>query len=253
MAKTPITIIACEETYKNLSTFNDIEELNKTVRQYKENFANQLSTNAKKILDQLHRYSAKYIGVSFRTKNHIAESLEISRKTVQRACKVLEDLGIIKQLEMKRKSDMRQTSNAIIIMPIVEDVQQDNPEIKEECPPKKTNSISLKQKINKERSNEPLSADFVSNKVPKEFTQYVQYFYNDAQAIEKLFRVVSIQTRYFYHYSEYDRVSLGLEAFKQMIRNIKLGKKIKNVFGYYFGIIKNLLDQEYLELLEGEQ
>jgi hypothetical protein len=37
-----------------------------------------------------------------------------------------------------------------------------------------------------------------------------------------------------------------------MIRNIKLGKKIKNIFGYYFGIIKNLLDQEYLELLEGE-
>jgi DNA-binding Lrp family transcriptional regulator len=251
MAKKPITIIASEETYKNLSTFQSIEELNKTVRQYKENFKTKLSKSTVAVLDQLHRYSAKYIGVSFRTKNHIAEGLDISRKTVQRACKVLEDLGIIKQLEMKRKSDMRQTSNAIIILPIVNDVQQDIPKIKEECPTIKTTPV-LKQNIIKER-NEPLSADFVSNKVPKQFSNYVQYFYNNRHTVEELFSVVSIQTRYFYHYSEYDRVSLGLEAFKQMIRNIKLGKKIKNVFGYYFGIVKNLLDQEYLELLEGEQ
>jgi DNA-binding Lrp family transcriptional regulator len=250
MGKKAITIIACEDSYKNLSTFNDINELNKTVRQYKEIFADQLNKSTLAVLDQLHRYSAKYIGVSFRTKNHIAESLNISRKTVQRACRVLEDLGIIKQLEMKRKSDMRQTSNAIIFMPIVEDVQQDKPEIKEECPTIKTTPV-LKQNIIKER-NEPLNCEFVSNKVPKEFTEYVQYFYSNPQTIEELFSVVSLQTQYLFHYSVKDRVSLGLEAFKQMIRNIKLGKKIKNVFGYYFGIVKNLLDQEYLELLEGE-
>jgi DNA-binding Lrp family transcriptional regulator len=248
--KAAITIIACEESYKNLSAFTNIEELNITVRKYKEKFAGQLNKSTIHIFEQLHRYSAKYIGVSFRTKNHIAESLNISRKTVQRACKVLEDLGIIKQLEMKRKSDMRQTSNAIVIMPIVEDVQQDEPKMNENCPPKKTTSNSLKQKINKERSNETLPPDFVSSKVLKTFTNYVQYFYNDSHTIEELFRVVSLQTRYLCYYTESDRLDLAINAFKQLIRNIKLGKKkIKNIFGYYFGIVKNLLDQEYLELL----
>lgn len=247
--KSAITIIACEETYRNLSTFKTIEELNMTVRKYKENFAEQLNKSIMLVLEQLHRYSVKYIGVSFRTKNHIAVSLNISRKTVQRACKVLEDLGVIKQFEMKRKSDMRQTSNAIIIVPFEENVQQDTQENKEICPAKKTTSISLKQNINKER-NEPLNIDWVSSRVPKKFINYVQYFYNNAQTVEELFSVVSIQTRYLYHYSEPDRINLALNAFKQLIRNIKLGKKkIRNIFGYYFGIVKNLLDQEYWELL----
>jgi hypothetical protein len=133
-----------------------------------------------------------------------------------------------------------------------EDVQQDKPEIKEECPTIKTTPV-LKQNIIKER-NEPLNCDFVSNKVPKEFTEYVQYFYNDTHTIEELFRVVSLQTRYFYHYSVQDRSELALNAFKQLIRNIKLGRrKVKNIFGYYWGIVNQMLDQEYLELLEREQ
>ena len=54
---------------------------------------------------------------------HIAEDLNISRRTVIRVCLHLESLGIIKQLEMKRKSDMRQTSNAIVIQPIIVEEQ----------------------------------------------------------------------------------------------------------------------------------
>jgi DNA-binding Lrp family transcriptional regulator len=242
--KSAITIIACEETYKNLSTFQSIKELNKTVRQYKENFADKLKGNSLKVLEQLHKYSAKYTGVSFRSKGNIAETLNISRRTVIRVCQLLEQLGIIKQHEMKRSKDMQQTSNCIVILPIV---TQDKPEIEEECHTK-TKPFSLKQNIIKER-NEPLNCDFVSNKVPKPFTQYVQYFYNNAQTVEELFSVVSIQTRYLFYYTTEQRIELGLNAFKQMVRNIKLGKRVKNIFGYYFGIVKNLLDQEYIELL----
>lgn len=247
MAKDKITIIACEETYINLATFKDIEELNKTVRTYKEKYSEKLTKSAIAILDQLHRYSAKYTGCSFRSKGHIAESLNISRRTVIRACQLLESLGIIKQYEMKRTSDMQQTSNSIVIQPIV---TQDNAETEGECHTK-TNPISLKQKSIKER-NKPLNSDFVSNKVPKDFVKFTSNFYDDAKTIEEFYQVISLQTRYLTYYSEIDRVNLALNAFKQLVRNLKLGRKrIKNVFGYYWGIVNQMLDQEYFELLHG--
>ncbi|MGG0258160.1 helix-turn-helix domain-containing protein [Bacillus mycoides] len=148
--KQAITIIAGEETYENLSSFKTVEELNESVRQYKETFANQLNKNQLAVLNHLHNYSSKYFGVSFRRKNHIAESLGISRRTVIRTCLHLESLGIIKQLEMKRKSDMRQTSNVIIIQPIIAErkIVTEAPDKNiVNCHTKKTTTTFLKQKI----------------------------------------------------------------------------------------------------------
>ena len=48
--------------------------------------------------------------------------MEVSYKTVQRLMKKLVHLEMIKQVAMKRTKDMLQTSNAIIIQPIVEEV-----------------------------------------------------------------------------------------------------------------------------------
>ena len=118
MAKNAITIIASEVTYENLSTFKTIEELNETVRAHKEASTDVLNKTQVAVLDLLHRYSAKYKGVSFLAKNKIAELIGKSRRTVIRACQALEDFGIIRQYEMKRKSDMQQTSNAIVILPV---------------------------------------------------------------------------------------------------------------------------------------
>jgi len=58
-------------------------------------------------------------------KNTIADKLEVSYKTVQRLVKKLEELGIIRQVPMKRKKDMLQTANAIIIVPTVKDDMSD--------------------------------------------------------------------------------------------------------------------------------
>ena len=152
MAKQKIQIIASEETYKNLQTFADISELNEAVRAHKERFKDDLTKSAVKVLDLLHRYSAKYTGVSFLLKNTIAKELEISRRTVIRACQQLESLGIIRQYEMKRKTDMMQTSNAIVIQPITASQKrplvqgadtQESPKVSHQ-----KNNISLKQNIN---------------------------------------------------------------------------------------------------------
>nr|WLE91021.1 hypothetical protein GGBNIMDK_00052 [Bacillus cereus] len=64
--KQAITILASIETYENLVSFRTIGELNDTVRAYKKQY--KLNKNQLAVLDHLHHYSAKYLGVSFKTK-----------------------------------------------------------------------------------------------------------------------------------------------------------------------------------------
>ncbi|MEC3534033.1 helix-turn-helix domain-containing protein, partial [Bacillus thuringiensis] len=150
--KKRIDVLAQPESYHNLSTFSNVQELNQTVRVYRD----VIKTSIKRadvqskliaLLEILKRHSCKYIGVSFLCKNRIAEIMSVSYKTVQRLMMKLVTLRIIKQIAMKRKKDMRQTSNAIIIQPIVYEVSHKQPtEMTKKCPTVKTNTKILKQK-----------------------------------------------------------------------------------------------------------
>ncbi|WP_418055412.1 helix-turn-helix domain-containing protein [Priestia megaterium] len=266
MKKKAITIIASEETYKNLASFETIEDLNETVRTYKEKFADQLNKNQLAVLNHLHNYSAKYFGVSFLKKNSIAEKLEISRRTVIRICKYLESLGIIKQLEMKRGSDMKQTTNAIIIQPIVEETQIVTQEViknDEFCHTNKTTSSSLKQNINNKRNDVLVSqnkvvksfskANFIAHWVPERFADLTSCYYNESQTIQELWKVVK-QCNRVVNYATSERaftpqqeLNIGIRAFKEFVMKVKDNKKMQNKFGYFNGIVNNLMDKLYFD------
>ncbi|MED3407766.1 cytosolic protein, partial [Bacillus thuringiensis] len=101
-----------------------------------------------------------------------------------RACQHLELLGIIKQLEMKRKSDMRQTSNIIVIQPIItkeEFVTEAPTKTVEICHTKKTTTKTLKQNIkdiNKRKEEVSQSfqhdLDFIDYRVPQSMRMELQ-------------------------------------------------------------------------------
>ncbi|MGX5389165.1 cytosolic protein [Bacillus thuringiensis] len=193
--KQAITILASIETYEILVSFQTIEELNDTVRAYKKQY--KLNKNQMAVLDHLHHYSAKYLGVSFKTKNNIADALHISRRTVIRVCQYLESLGIIKQLEMKRKSDRRQTSNVIMIQPIHTDGQLVTPEPAkndEICHTPKTTTKTLKQKIkNINKRKEDVAqffqhdVDFIDYRVPQSMRMKLQTAF-DSKVINESFK-----------------------------------------------------------------
>ncbi|MDA2637010.1 helix-turn-helix domain-containing protein [Bacillus cereus] len=196
--KQAITILSSIETYENLVSFQTLKELNDTVRIYIKQFADQLNKNQLAVLNHLHTHSCKYFGVSFKSKKKIAEALLISRRTVIRACLHLESLGIIKQLEMKRKSDMQQTSNAIIIQPIhtVEGqlVTEDTKKNAERCHTKKTTTTILKQKIkniNKRKEDVLQSSqhdlDFIDYRVPQSMREKLKHAF-DSQVINESFK-----------------------------------------------------------------
>ncbi|UQD53886.1 helix-turn-helix domain-containing protein (plasmid) [Bacillus methanolicus] len=255
--KRAIEIIASEETFANLATFETIEQLNETVRAYKRQFADQLNKTELAVLDVLHRYSAKYTGVSFLRKSKIGELIGKSRRTIIRVCKRLEALGIIRQYEMKRPSDMQQTSNAIVIQPVpkipkefsndntlsimtddtVENVTQ---EVNGNVTPRKS-SISLKQiHTSKERTERPFKHKLAW--IPENFYKLLAAHFNSIDEIEEYWRAVHAIT-YSYDLAKETKEDIGIQAFMEMkARRHKLHKPI----AYFVGIVKRKAKQRYI-------
>ncbi len=217
--KKRIDILATEDSCHNLFTFKEIAELNKTAREYRDINKSSIKRSDVQskliaLLEILKRHSCKYVGVSFLCKNSIAHIMEVSYKTIQRLMKKLVDLG------MKRKSDMLQTANAIIIQPIVEEMSDKEPvKSPAKCPTNKTTTPSLKQNIkdiNKRNSNDNSNtpedniqqADFVALWVPERFVSLVSCFYTKSKTIQELWKVVRQCNRVINH-------TAGDKAFKQ--------------------------------------
>ncbi|HEF1856316.1 MULTISPECIES: helix-turn-helix domain-containing protein [Bacillus] len=267
--KKKINVIATKETFHNLSTFKEVEELNKTIRAYRDNIRMSIKRTDVQfklitLLEILKRHSCKYVGVSFLCKNSIAQMMEVSYKTVQRLMKKLVDLELIKQVAMKRTKDMLQTSNAIIIQPIVEEVSNKvAAKSPAKCPTIKTKPVSLKQNIkdiNKRNSNENSNtpeenieqADFVAHWVPERFVSLVSSFYIESKTIQELWKVVrqcnkvtnfSTGNKAFTNDQE---LIIGLQAIKEFVMKIKSGTKMKKgKFAYFNGIVNKLMDKFY--------
>lgn len=254
-----IDVIAQEESYSNLSTFKDVESLNETVRTYRD----IIKTSVKRtdvqsrlidLLEVLKRHSCKYVGVSFLCKNSLAKKLEISYKTVQRLMKKLVDLGMIRQVAMKRKSDMLQTANAVIIQPFEKEVSDKAPaKSPAKCPTIKTSSSPLKQKLINKRNDAPVNANFVAHWVPERFASLVSYFYKDSLTIQEFWKVIK-QCNHVVNTFTGDRafnseqeLSIGVRAMKEFVMKVKAGVQMKNKFGYFNGIVNNLMDKLYFD------
>ncbi|MGH0899563.1 helix-turn-helix domain-containing protein [Bacillus cereus] len=271
MERKRIDVIATKESFHNLSSFKDVEEVNKTIRTYRDNIRmsikrTDVQSKLITLLEILKRHSCKYVGVSFLCKNSIANIMEVSYKTVQRLMKKLVDLKMIKQVAMKRKKDMLQTSNAIIIQPIVEEVS-DKVDTKSptKCPTIKTKPVSLKQNIkdiNKRNSNEHSNtpeenieqADFVAHWVPERFVSLVSSFYSESKTIQELWKVVRQCNKIVNHttgnkaFDNDQELTIGLKAIKEFVMKIKSGVKMKKgKFAYFNGIVNKLMDKFYFD------
>lgn len=108
-----------KSTFEYLTTFNAIEDMNVALYHYKGMLLSKKHTNAKNVLQLISEHSCVYLGVSFLSQGSIAEKLNISYKTVQRAVAKLITIGAIVCHATKRVSgDRRQSSNILVIQPV---------------------------------------------------------------------------------------------------------------------------------------
>ncbi|UGO49166.1 DNA binding protein [Bacillus phage vB_BanH_Emiliahah] len=269
MAKQKIDVVATEEAFKNLATFSDIEDMNKAVRTYKDVIASSIKRvdvrmSLTKLLEVLKRHSCKYVGVSFLCKNSLAAKLEVSYKTIQRLTKRLEDLNIIKQIPMKRKSDMNQTSNAVLILPLENNLSDKQPKEKsEKCPTVNTKPVSLKQNIkdiNKRNTYQDntvsqdniTEADFVAHWVPKRFSSFLISFYRKSSTIQEFWKVVRQCNKPDgtgkYAFTKEQETVIGIQAAKELVMKLKKGVKMKkSTYAYYHGIVTKIMNKLYFD------
>ncbi|QSX18467.1 helix-turn-helix domain-containing protein [Priestia megaterium] len=250
--KKGITIIASEQTYRNLSPFEKIEQLNEAVRHYRKQFCNQLNKTQLSVLDVLKCHSAKYTGVSFLTKAKIGKLVDKSRATVIRVCKHLEELGVIKQYDMKRSSDMQQTACAIVIQPFIEQVQE---QTKIDNATQEAAEMQHQKTLHKTtNNNKAIRKESVTNTtipmpkfIPSEFAELASLYYNDTKTVFELWGKV----RLAYTHSKVEQplgelTSVAIAAFRESIAAFKLrklrnGSSLDSLRGYLYGTMRKML------------
>ncbi|WP_338452566.1 helix-turn-helix domain-containing protein [Niallia oryzisoli] len=104
------------ETIKNYQSFATVEEMDQVVRGFLYKFKSSLSDGAIKVLHYLWNYSVKVVGVSFSKYDTMATAVGLSRRTVIRAVKMLEELLFIKKIPTVRMNG-KQGVNLFVIQP----------------------------------------------------------------------------------------------------------------------------------------
>ncbi|WP_339171231.1 hypothetical protein [Anoxybacillus sp. FSL W8-1294] len=244
------------EQFKHLSQFRDIRDFNNNIEQWMIDLKSKFTKSELIALKRLIRYSARVAGVcnakiqTLVSACHVAGQ-EISRSTFERMLRKAKKFGLL-IVRNTTKENGKQSHNVYIFQRYQSQISQivsdsstiDVAESAKIDGAYKTNNL-LETSNNINKRNETLDASFTSNRVPAEFRDFVKYFFNDAKTIEELWKVITIQTYYYTYMSIDDKVSLAIDSFKQLIRNIKSGRKVRNVFGYYYAIVGAILDREY--------
>jgi DNA-binding Lrp family transcriptional regulator len=244
--KKNIEIIAGETAYASLMSFETVEQLNQTVRQYKSminamELRQDLKRNLLTVMEYLKRHSCKFFGVSFKGKRKIAADLEMSDKTITRLCKRLEVLGFIKQYAMKRSNDMQQTSNAIVIQPAkTENVRQKAVKMSDQ-----KNNIFLKQ-------NQLLNNTYSAKSVTfyQRFRNLLENMVGQNQSLtSRLYGVYRAHSTALVKHGAFDKQdveNVAMTALHTAVMRTKK-KKIRNLAGFYNGVLNKMLDRFVLE------
>lgn len=272
------------EEYRKLSQFRDLKDFNNHIEQWMVDLKKEFTKGELIALKRLVRFSAKIAGICYaKIATIVAATHEkndmggISRSTFERMLRKAKKFGLLSVINTTTKQN-RQGHNVYVFRKyksVQKEVEKvENTTVNEEVvQTSNTNDVPNVENIegaiktsnlyqtsnlkdHNKRTNsvnkKKLSAEFVSNKVPKQFVDLAKCYWNDALTIEEFWKVVSYQTRTLTNYSKRDKSDLAIEALRQLVRNIKLGRrKINNIFGYFYGIVDKILDQRYInELVE---
>ena len=98
--------------------FTSIKEMDKHVQQHIEQSFNKITSSTRKVLYAIAGRSLRFIGASHLKIETIANDIKVSDKTVSRAIKKLEELGILKKINSTKKNGIK-GANIYSILPFV--------------------------------------------------------------------------------------------------------------------------------------
>lgn len=183
-----MTLLNTESTYQSLQSFSTIGDMNVVVNHYKQQFKSQLTKSTYAVLDFISQWACKYVGVCYLSQRKIAEQLNISYKTVQRAIAVLVDLNVIKKYDSKRHNgDKRRSSNILVIQNAQLNVQTECPDKDTLLNTKNINNTDDTVALSKNVDKESLIKKGLTIKLPKPL-QFLSAFFN----VDDLYSIVGV-------------------------------------------------------------
>nr|WP_144922403.1 helix-turn-helix domain-containing protein [Paenibacillus bovis] len=232
-------------------TFDNKSELNEAISAHISAHTYELNDTARDVLMMLARYSVKYPGVAHLKTATIAETVGKTGRTVRRAIALLVELGIIEKVPFLRAVSGGYGANVYRIMPY--DVQSKLSTRGEVVKPTERKAEPV------ENENEPISSlkqkDIINNTYYKPFYARFKAFIGstigkDSQRlISRLYGVYLSHSTPLLRANAFDKVDVeqtGYNALHAAVMAMK-SKKIRNVVGYYNGVLDRMLDRLYFD------
>jgi len=258
------------ENYAAYSQFKTLKEFNNTIEMFLLDHKKDFSKGELVAFKRLTKYCVKYYGVAnakigtmLKMINSKLNGFGVSRSTFMRMLSKAKDLGIL-SIKNTIKTKGGKGHNVYIFNPIdtlnVEKLTHcqnvETPtESKEEKPQIKAEAINLLETNNiktlSKRIETPLHKKldytFVNDRVPKEFSKLVSYFFNDSKLIEEYWKMVNIDTFRIRNVLLDDDtiLSTAIHSFKQMIGKLK-GGKVNNPIAYFKGVLHKQITAAYM-------
>jgi predicted transcriptional regulator len=268
-------------TFKKLATFENVDKMNLFIRKVLYNLKHKLTPSAIKVLKKMSQYACKYPGVCWVKIKTLAAEIGVSERTIKRAIKLLEELGIIEKYLTMRSGggyghpvfvinnhdhdEFKELPNSNVTSDVTSemsprqeakntDISKDKQHFSETetIISKTVSSRENKMYKRKERAVQDiksvkLTKDFTSDRVPVEFRDLVGCFFDDAEQIEEYWKVVWLHSRHLNEDKE-TILDVAIKSFKQLVRKLKKGL-VRNPFGYFFGIVNKKLDELHYQSL----
>lgn len=244
---------------KHFETFENIAQMDESIYNYIDFIQNDVPKSVIDVLLCLGKASLRCVGLSFMKQGTIAKETGYSRKTINKALKTLEALGVVDSVRTKTKAG-RPSVKVVRILPFcLERLQQDVTSYKgdeanndaeltlvDSFEPFEQESKKHLKEDNKDGEQdipfEQLDSSFVpKNIVDKDFIKVAKPFFG-ASRIFKLWGIVknTMKQRGLEAVTQ-DVVQSTIEAFKTTVFMYK-AKRIKSTFeNYFFGVLSSEL------------
>lgn len=236
-------------------TFENKQQLNEAVSDHLSSHTYDLNDTARDVLLMLARYSVKFPGVAHLKTATIADSIGKSGRTIRRAIASLVDLGIVEKIPFMREVSGGYGANLYRIMPY--DVQSNMSTREDVVETTRASEETV------ENENEPISSLNLNNIITN---TYLRPFYARFKAfihstigegsqplISRLYGVYLSHSKPLLAGNAFDKGSvehIGFQALKTAVMATK-NKRIKNLAGYFNGVLDRMLDKLYFGEMDG--
>lgn len=234
--------------------FNSVKEMDEAIAEHIRRNQYELNETDRDVLMMLSRYSVKYKGAAHLKIDTIAAAIGKSGRTIQRVLRKLERLNIIERKEFIRKKAGGHGANIYIILPVDVAAEMtgredaDKPmDISDSDTDEPIETINLLSNNNITKSNtyQETSYSMPYRKIRKAIMTFIGNRDNVNKLIYRLYGVFLAHTKPLrFAYSMDELISTGIKAIHATFHATKR-KKIRNIAGYFSGVLNNMLDDLY--------